>query len=184
MKKIQAKLFEIQKKNISVSKDWENSFFKNAKGKPSKYTTLENLMKVLYPVLLEFNLLLYHKCEWWYLKSIVVDMDSDSWESEVSEFQLTNTDPQKQGAAITYAKRYNISALFNITTEKDDDWNKASSVILEKKTYNDKQLSLFKGRCTGKRKEEVMQKVLQVKKEYIITEEIQKEIDLFLTTLS
>ncbi len=178
MKALKTKLFEIQKKNISVSKDWENSFFKNSKWKTSKYVTLENLMKVLSPILLEFNLLLYHKCEWWYLKTIVTDMDS--WEIEISEFQLTNTDPQKQWAAITYAKRYNTSALFNITTEKDDDWNKASNHENSKKQFTERSLNLLKWKIKDKNKNEIMQMILEIKKTMNISEDMQKEIDLLL----
>jgi hypothetical protein len=38
-----------------------------------------------------------------------------------SAFPITQTDPQKIGSCITYAKRYNLGSLFNIITEWDDD---------------------------------------------------------------
>lgn len=34
---------------------------------------------------------------------------------------MTASDPQKQGSAITYARRYALSAVLNIVTDKDDD---------------------------------------------------------------
>jgi phage single-strand DNA-binding protein len=37
-----------------------------------------------------------------------------------------NTKPQSIGSAITYAKRYALSAIFGITSDKDDDGNKAN----------------------------------------------------------
>lgn len=37
-----------------------------------------------------------------------------------------NTKPQSIGSAITYAKRYSLSAVFGITSDKDDDGNKAN----------------------------------------------------------
>lgn len=36
-------------------------------------------------------------------------------------------DPQAQGSAITYARRYAISAILGLVTEEDDDGNAASS---------------------------------------------------------
>ena len=35
-------------------------------------------------------------------------------------------DPQAFGSAITYAKRYALSAIFGITSDKDDDGNEAT----------------------------------------------------------
>jgi ORF020 len=37
-----------------------------------------------------------------------------------------NTKPQSIGSAITYAKRYSLSAVFGVTSDKDDDGNKAN----------------------------------------------------------
>jgi len=179
MDKLYEKLFKIQELNISVTTDWENTFFKTAWWKPSKYTTLENLLKVIHPILKRNKLLLYHRCFWWSLITTIVDIDSH--ESITSEFQLTNTDPQKQWSSITYAKRYNISALFNITTEKDDDWNKWSWT--GKKVFDEKKLEWLKKRSVWKSKWEVMQYVLKIQKEYKVSEEEKESLDLFLTTL-
>lgn len=49
-------------------------------------------------------------------------------EVEVSRVPLsiTGNDPQKQGSALTYAKRYGLCAAFGIAGEEDDDGNAAT----------------------------------------------------------
>lgn len=40
---------------------------------------------------------------------------------------LTKSDPQGQGSAITYARRYSICAVLNLVADEDDDGNSASA---------------------------------------------------------
>ena len=42
-----------------------------------------------------------------------------------SFFPITTTEPQKMGSAITYAKRYLLTTVFNVIAEEDDDGNAA-----------------------------------------------------------
>ena len=54
-----------------------------------------------------------------YLETSVYDIESE--EAIKSSFPITNPDPQKFGSAMTYGKRYNLSALLNIVSDEDDD---------------------------------------------------------------
>ena len=129
---IQKKLLEIQKENIWVKKDAKNPFFK------SEYTTLDEIVDTFSPILNEKNIVVYHESdtEKWSVTTYLYDVDSDTKVS--SSFPiLQSNDPQKIGSAITYGKRYNLWQLLNITTEKDDDWNKAASKdIMDDKIFN------------------------------------------------
>lgn len=185
-------MFAIQGKGITVTKDWENPFFENKQtGKKAKYVTLDNLLSKINPISQEYKLLILHYCENSYLITKIIDTETNSEKKEEiqSSFLLTQVDPQKQGAAITYAKRYNLSALFNVTTDKDDDANKASKVgekeeNAEKRIFDAKKLSFFKWKNFGKPKAEIMQNMLQSTKDHTIPADIQMEIDLFLNNLS
>lgn len=118
MKSLYSKLFAIQTKGVQVSKDWVNPHFK------SKYMTLDNIIETLAPLLAENKLLVTHLIEQQELVTRVIDIESE--ECLNSSFGLLATDPQKKGSEVTYAKRYNLSALFNICADEDDDWNSVS----------------------------------------------------------
>lgn len=126
MKNVLKKLMEIQKKNLSVSKDSKNPFFK------SSYVSLDNLVSTITPYLNEQWLLVYHYSKDKSVYTVVAD--SESWEFVESAFpMIESNDPQKIWSCISYAKRYNISQLFNIITDRDDDWNTASEKKVEEK---------------------------------------------------
>lgn len=111
------KLLELQKKLITFKKDGTNPHFK------SKYLTLDNLLDTILPECNELWLLVRHEMK----NNIVVTTVSDDKDSITSEFPITDlSNPQKVWSAITYAKRYNLGMIFNIVTDDDDDWNKAS----------------------------------------------------------
>lgn len=118
------KLFKIQNnKELKFTKDGKNPHFKN------EYITLDNLVETLKPVLEENRLCVFHTLEDKKLITVVVDVDKkigDEGEFVKSEFPIaeeTIANPQKVGSAITYAKRYNLGAIFNIITDEDDDGN-------------------------------------------------------------
>jgi len=118
MKTLYTKLFAIQTKWVQVSKDWVNPHFR------SKYMTLDNIIETLAPLLAENRLLVTHFIAQQELVTRVVDVESGEYLD--SSFGLLATDPQKKGSEVTYAKRYNLSALFNICADEDDDWNSVS----------------------------------------------------------
>ena len=115
--KLYTKLFNIQGKAY-VTKDGENPHFR------SKFMTLDNIVDTLQPYLIENKLLVTHFIDNGTLTTRVVDIETA--ETLDSHFPMNATDPQKSGSEISYWKRYNLVALFNICTDVDDDWNNAS----------------------------------------------------------
>lgn len=110
------KLFEIQKLGLKYPKNASNPFYK------SKYLDLDTLLEKLLPEANKAGLLISHHGMANSLVTAVTDVDTG--EQVQSAFPLPEgADPQKMGSAITYAKRYNLGALFNIVTDADDDAN-------------------------------------------------------------
>lgn len=116
MKNILKKLYEIQGMNLRFEKSAENPFFK------SKYLPLEAIQEKLNPVLQEKGLVVFHQVR--DNNVVTVVGETESGDALESAFPLpAGLDPQKVGSAITYGKRYNLGALFNIITDEDDDGN-------------------------------------------------------------
>lgn len=142
---IYTKLLEIQKLHLSFEKDAKNPFFK------SNYVSLDSIVEKLTPYLDKHNLLITHFTHNSEIVTKVIDTDEE-WEVE-SRFPLIDSnDPQKLWSCITYAKRYNLWQIFNIITDRDDDWNDASEV--EKKEVK-KEIKWSIHTCTKCDKESV-----------------------------
>lgn len=96
----------------------------------SKFASLAACEAVVRPRLAEQSLMYRQTCE--------VDDAGRAWvltvaygaggEAELSRVPLVmvGNDPQKQGSALTYAKRYGLCAAFGLAGEEDDDGNAAS----------------------------------------------------------
>jgi hypothetical protein len=54
--------------------------------------------------------------------------ESGQWLKGCLPLQSLKQDPQAQGSALTYARRYSLSAILGLCTEEDDDGNKASDI--------------------------------------------------------
>ena len=106
-------------------KDKANPFFK------SKYVPLENIAEVIDEVAPKHGLA--------YLQEafttdtgqtgVVTRLVHESGEFYQTEPLVLNADKnnaQGQGSVITYARRYQLASLFGITSDEDDDGNKAS----------------------------------------------------------
>lgn len=52
---------------------------------------------------------------------------SGQWIGSVYEMTPTRADPQGEGSALTYARRYQVSSLLSVAAEEDDDGNAASA---------------------------------------------------------
>lgn len=134
---IYEKVAKIQNE-ISVKKDWNNPFYK------SKYITLDNIMDKLQPLLDKEWIVIFNMNIPWWVKTIVTDLDS----TISSEFTVENIqDPQQLWKVITYGRRYNLTSIFNILADEDDD---AQSFYQEKKTdrfENAKSNTTFMRNC-------------------------------------
>lgn len=128
---IYTKLLEIQKKHLEFEKDTQNPFFK------SKYVSLDSIVSKLTPILDEKKLLVIHYTENKEIVTKVINTEEEDIEIESRFPLIESNDPQKLWSCITYAKRYNLGQIFNIITDRDDDWNEASEVVKKiEKTEN------------------------------------------------
>lgn len=116
---IYQKLLEIQKKNLTFTKNATNPFFN------SKYLTLDEINNKLNPILTELKLLVIHYTFNRQVNTKVINTETNDFDFIESSFPIPKEiiDPQKMGSAITYAKRYNLCQLFNIVSDEDDDGN-------------------------------------------------------------
>lgn len=106
----------------NVSKDATNPFYK------SGYATLENTISTAKPHLkahgLAFSQLPSGENE---LTTILMH-ESGEYISATARMTPKDATPQGQGSAITYLRRYALSAVLGIATEDDDDGNEASKL--------------------------------------------------------
>ena len=124
---VHQKLFEIQKLGLKFEKKSDNPFFH------SKYLSLDDMLNQLLPVLNEYGVLVtHHISPDGHLETHVGTSDPGDTSEFISYFPLPQGDPQKIAAAVTYGKRVNMSAVFNIVADEDDDGNSASKTQREK----------------------------------------------------
>ena len=103
-----------------VSKESSNPFFK------SKYASLDNIITTIRPTL--------HKYGLSFAQFPVGDNElettlihtSGEWISGRAKISPKDNSPQAQGSAITYMRRYALSAVLGLATEEDDDGNQAT----------------------------------------------------------
>jgi hypothetical protein len=129
---IHSKLLEFQKNIEVIKKDGKNTFFKKPDGKPSTYATLGNILSEVKPLLNELGLVVTQPVTDGIVSTIITDSESN--EAVVSSIKLPEgLDAQKMGSAITYFRRYTLTSLLALELEEDDDGNKASEKVPEKK---------------------------------------------------
>jgi len=99
----------------TLHRDATNPHFK------SKYTTLDHILEAARPALAAHGLLLSQHLT---ATDTVVTRISDGTDELVSEVRIcggNTTNPQQFGSAVTYARRYALTALLAISTDADDD---------------------------------------------------------------
>lgn len=171
-KTLQEKLFDIQCLNLQAKKDAVNPFHR------SKYMTLEWIMNVLRPVLIDNGILLVHFTKDKEVVTKILNMENkEEW--FCSSFPLIDTDnPQKYGSCITYAKRYNLMQIFDIS-EEDDDWNVASwkvSKSSEKKKPSFVKENLEKFASMKQEYKSWEDAINEIKKHYSISDEMMAKV--------
>lgn len=129
-----AALYKFRATVQQPSKDANNPFFK------SKYVTLEGTIKSIDKAIKEskselaFIQLVYDGQNQEKIVETILTHSSGQWLSS-GAFSLVpqKKDPQGWGSAITYEKRYQLSALFGIASDVDDDGNTASKPNYQRK---------------------------------------------------
>lgn len=113
-KQLAAALVGFQADMQNVTKDAVNPFYK------SKYATLEAILTAAKPHLKKHGLAVVQFPTIEGLKTIIVHESGESIESD-ARIVMKDQTPQGQGSAITYMRRYALSAALGIATEDDDD---------------------------------------------------------------
>lgn len=118
-------LFAVQSNAPKLQKDSINPHFKN------KYISLEDLMGQILPLLADNKLLLIQsptqgdQGEPTLTTTIIHVPTGDVLESTMA-LVLDRENPQGQGSAITYARRYSLMAILGLVADVDDDGNAGS----------------------------------------------------------
>lgn len=117
---IYEKLQTFQKKHVRVSRDAEAKI----PGRNYRYSTLDNILSEVIPALNECGLVLVQSVtmqnEMLVLDTKIVASDDASYVESIMPLP-EGVKPQDLGSAITYFRRYSVSALLGITSEDDDD---------------------------------------------------------------
>lgn len=118
MKKIYEALQKFAEAGITVEKDGRNPHFK------SSYTTLNEVLGKVKPILLSLNVLIIQTPTRDGLSTILLSTEDDSFIESLIPW-ANASDPQKVGGNITYYRRYALISMLNLEDE-DDDGNTAS----------------------------------------------------------
>jgi len=119
-----------------IVKDASNPFFK------SKYATLDAIQEHIRKPLAEAGLVVTQPTRWVDGQAIVVSTvyHVETGECLYSEFPVVvgKHTAQDYGSAVTYAKRYSLTGLLNLTvSDEDDDGNKASANVTQTKNVSE-----------------------------------------------
>lgn len=106
-----------------IKHDAENPHFK------STYASLPNILEEIKEPMKKAGLLITQFPDGQSLVSILIHPESGEFMSAAYDLHPDrgNLNPQTMGSAITYARRYAISAILGLSIEDDDDGNKASA---------------------------------------------------------
>lgn len=107
-------------------KDEENPYFQK------NYVTLEGVMKAIDEGLkgtgLSYMQIVDNTSGNVGVRTILTHKSGEYFSTGVLSLTPDRKNPQGYGSAITYAKRYQLSALFGISSDKDDDANQATAI--------------------------------------------------------
>ena len=122
-KNLATALIKFHDSGAAAKKGAANPFFK------SKYASLEEVIETVRAeagkVGLTFTQLVDFDEHHIFVSTILMHESGDSITGRTPVLTKDNTDPQKMGSGITYAKRYGLQAVFGLPSE-DDDGNSAS----------------------------------------------------------
>lgn len=107
---------------LTIQKELK-TIVKDKKAFKGNYATIENVWESIRKIVNDNGFVIYHEMS---LDGIVTVALHQSGEKLSSCIPFSgNVDPQEKGKEITYAKRYNINAIFNvIVADEDNDANK------------------------------------------------------------
>ena len=104
----------------TIRKDSTNPFF------GSKYASLSTILSQVLPVLTRHGLTIIQLPSGTGLTTTLAHT-SGQYISQTMDLMPVKADPQAQGSAITYARRYAVSAVLSLNVDEDDDGNAATA---------------------------------------------------------
>ncbi len=116
-------LIDVQKQMAPATRDGKNPFI------CSNYATLNSVMVSCRDILLEHGIWLTQLPVraplelgpgYLGLMTKLIHAESGQWQASLTVTPLPRADPQGMGSAITYARRYALTAMLGIITEDDD----------------------------------------------------------------
>ncbi|WP_304026189.1 ERF family protein [Desulfovibrio piger] len=121
-------LIAVQKDLKPALKDAVNPFVHNS------YASLGSIMDACRNALIEHDVLLTQypvpvEGEYLGLVTKLVHAKSGQYQASLAVIPLAKHDPQAMGSAITYGRRYALSAMLGIVPEEDDDGNAACNIM-------------------------------------------------------
>ncbi len=125
IKNIAAALIEVQRKIKNPSNTAVNPFFR------SKYAPLPDILNCIRPLLTENGILLIqntgsNESGEVYVQTKLIHTSGEIIETDKLLLKPDKNTAQGIGSAITYCRRYQLTALLGISSEDDDDGNIAS----------------------------------------------------------
>jgi ERF superfamily len=105
---------------VTVSKDATNPHFR------SKFTSLDNMIETIRKPLASCGLSFAQFPDGDGLTTILMHT-SGEWLKSTANLKLAKEDPQGQGSAYTYGRRYALSAMLGLAADEDDDGDGASA---------------------------------------------------------
>lgn len=131
------KFLKAQSEFPKLQKDGENPHFR------SSFITLDNLLAKVLPVLNKNGLMMMQGVTTLdgqpALKTMITD-GTDVVETTMLLMMKSN-DPQGQGSAITYARRYSLMAILGLAAGEDDDGNAANEAENHRQEYERQKTS-------------------------------------------
>ena len=117
-------LIKAQSQMQGITKEGKNPAFR------SKYVTLDSILDTLRPILTSNGLMLTQgSTPPWGVEAITVESriihTSGEWIATTVTIPVTKPDAHGLGSALTYGRRYSVSALLAISADEDDDANGA-----------------------------------------------------------
>ena len=106
-----------------ISKDSTNPFFK------SKYAGLPNVLEAIHEPLKEAGLVFTQFPCGDELCTTLIDIETGEFMQAGVKMLPVKNDPQAQGSAITYTRRYALVSILGLNVDDDDDGNKATGLI-------------------------------------------------------
>lgn len=140
--KLAPALVSLQADLVPVAKSASNPFFK------SKYAPLNEVMANVQPLLAKHKLAISQ-----FLTNLngesamrtILLHESGQYIEDVQPLLIVKQDPQSQGSATTYARRYGVMSVLGVVADDDDDGNKATQAYNKPKEVRDRKAESAQG---------------------------------------